>query len=129
MQYIEMFVEAVMDSLEEFFDALIVPTARYIRNAFIISLIFLTGTFLCDCFNVWTFVSWQESLTCSIILLIVTLIDSATRHSVKDMAGKIKSIANKNLNRITYTGEDSEEDTYVENEELTQNEEASWDGE
>lgn len=61
--------------------------------------------------------------------MIVTLIDSATRHSVKDMAGKIKSIANKNLNRITYTGEDSEEDTYVENEELTQNEEASWDGE
>lgn len=106
MQYVEMFIEAVMDSLEEFFDALQVPTAKYIRDAFVISLIFSIGSFLCECFSVWTFVEWEEAATCSVILLCVTLIDSATRHSVKSMAKSMKEIAAKSMTRFAYSGEE-----------------------
>lgn len=121
MQYLEMFIEAVMDSLEEFFDALRIPTAKYIRDAFIISLIFLAGSFGCVCFNVWTFVEWQEAATCSVILLCVTLIDSATRHSVKDMAKSMKEIAVKNMSKFTYS--ETKQDSIEVNDQEALNEE------
>lgn len=110
MQYLEMFIEAVMDSLEEFFDALQVPTAKYIRDAFLVSLVFLGGSIVCEGFNVWTFVEWEEAATCSAILLFVTLIDSATRHSVKSMAKSMKSIAAKSMSRFAYSGEEQEQE-------------------
>lgn len=113
-----MFITGIMDSLEDFFDALIVPTAKYIRDAFIISLLFLAVSFGCSIFNIWTFVSWEESLACSIILLIVMLIDSTTRSSVRSAAKNMKKIAAKSMSRISYKGDEDEVEAEAFEEEV-----------
>lgn len=117
MEYVTMFVEAVMDSLEEFFDAISIPTAKYVSDAFKISLIFVAVAFGCEYFSIWTFVSVPEALTCSIILLIISLIDTATRSEVKGMANKMKTVAAGGVSRLktvqqnfTYSGESSSEE-------------------
>ena len=95
-----MFVEAVMDSLEEFFDAISVPTAKYISDAFKISLLFVVMSFAFERFNIWTFVCFPEAATCSILLGLISLIDSATRSSVKSTANRMKTVAAGGVSRL-----------------------------
>lgn len=92
-EYIRLLVDGVMDSFEEFFDAISVPSAKFTFHAFLVSLIFLPISILCEVFQVLTFVSWQESITCSLILLCVTLVDATTRGEIKKNTQKFRDSA------------------------------------
>ena len=100
-QFLEMFVIGIMDSFEGFFDSVTLPTSKYVTGAFKVSLVFLIGSIAAEYFNIWCFVSWQEALTCSLLLLMITLIDSGVRSSIKGNLSKLKEIASKQV----YTGD------------------------
>lgn len=104
-EFLKLLVDGIMDAIEEFFTALTIPSTKFTFNAFLISLTFLGWSILASVFGLFSFVSWQEALTCSIILALIVLIDSTTRSSIKDGLMKVKNAA-KNL---TYSGETIEE--------------------
>jgi hypothetical protein len=108
--FLKILIDGIMDALEEFFDALIVPTQRYTLDAFFVSLIFLAWSVVAKIFELSTFVDWQEALTCVILLGIITLIDSSTRSSITSSLTKVKGVAT----RFTYSNEDVEEDSMEE---------------
>lgn len=93
MDYVELVIKYIVDSFEEFFDAISAPTSKHIRNSFLFSLGFLLISIVCNILSLWSFVSWQEALTCSIILGLITLIDGSVRSSVGSSVNKIKSLA------------------------------------
>lgn len=93
MDYVEMVIKYIVDSFEEFFEAISLPTSKHIKNSFLYSLVFLGVAVLCSFLDIWCFTSWQEALTCSIILGLITLIDGSVRSSINSSVGKIKSLA------------------------------------
>ena len=100
MQYVEMLVEYFMDSLEEFVDAVKFPTASYTYNAFLVSLIFTITSLATELLGIFTLIQWKEAVTCNILLLVVTLIDSSTRASTM---GFVKDLSTKALDRVQAT--------------------------
>lgn len=99
-------IEGIMDAIEEFFDAMVVPTQRYVLDAFFVSCGFLAWSIIAWLFDIFTFVDWQEALTCTILLGIVVLIDTSSRSAIKGNLNKIKALASK----FTYSGEEEDEE-------------------
>lgn len=92
-------INIIMDSIEEFFNVIKIPSAKYITDAFLVSLVFLALSVINVFLNFSFFVSWQEALTCSILLLIVMLVDSSTRSSLRKQADNIRGIAAMKLQK------------------------------
>lgn len=111
-EFVNILVTGIVDAIEEFFSALTVPTKRYTLEAFFVSLVFLVASVVAYIFDLFTFVDWQEALTCSILLGIIVLIDTSTRSTIKGNLGKIREVAS----RFSYTGE--EEEIIEDNDEL-----------
>lgn len=102
MEFINMLIEGIMDSVEEFFASLNAPSTKFTMNAFVYSLVFLAGSIVLQICDIPCFVSWQEALTCSILLLIIVCIDTGVRGNIKAGLGKFKTIASN----FSYTGEE-----------------------
>lgn len=98
-------VDSIMDAIEEFFNALIIPNVNFTKDAFIVSLVFLGWSILAKVLKLPSLVNWQEALTCSIILTFIVLIDNNTRSIVVDNIKKVKTVTNM----FMYTGEQEEE--------------------
>lgn len=107
-QILKVIVDGIMDAIEEFFDAMIVPTQKYVLNAFFVSLAFLCWSFIAWYFDIFSFVDRWEALTCSTLLGIVVLIDSSARSAIKDNLSKIKDVASN----FTYSGEEEVQEDY-----------------
>lgn len=105
-EVVKMIIDAIMDALAEFFDALTVPTRRYTLDALIVAVIFLGVSILTWLFDIFTFVSWQEALVCTLLLCVIVLIDSSARSAIKSSLSKIKDATSK----IVYTGEEDEDE-------------------
>ena len=90
-------IETIMDSLEEFFNALTIPTAKFTQDAFYVSLGFLGWSILAEILNIFTFVNWQEAVTCSVITLLLVIIDSSSRDNIKKNVAKIKNLKKANI--------------------------------
>lgn len=104
-------IDGIMDAIEEFFEAMIVPTRRYTLDAFFVSVIFLGWSIVAWLFDLFSFVNWQEALTCTLLLGAIVLIDSSARSAISSNLSKIKSVAS----RFSYNGEeveDIEEEVY-----------------
>lgn len=104
-------IDGIMDAIEEFFEAMIVPTRRYTLDAFFVSVIFLGWSIVAWLFDLFSFVNWQEALTCALLLGAIVLIDSSARSAISSNLSKIKSVAS----RFSYNGEeveDIEEEVY-----------------
>ena len=97
MVYLEMIVNGLMDALEEFFNAIALPTSKHIKDGFLVSLAFLGVSILTSLLNIWCFVDWKEALTCSILLGIITLIDNSVRGNIRNNVNKIKDLASKTI--------------------------------
>lgn len=111
-EFITVLVEGIMDAFEEFFDALTVPTTKFTFQAFLVSLCFLGLSVAGAVFGLPVFVDWQEALACSILMLIVVLIDSSARSGIKSNLGKLRGVASK----FTYNGEEALESVSDEEE-------------
>lgn len=85
-------IKIVVDSLEEFFEVLTVPTTSFTKDAFLVSLCFTAWSFLAHYLSLPAFVSWQEAVTTSVLLLIVVFIDSGARNQVKGGLVKLKEM-------------------------------------
>jgi hypothetical protein len=111
---LKIIIEGIFDAIEEFFEALTVPTRSYTLDAFFVSIVFLGWSIVAWLFELFSFVNWQEALTCTILLGIIVLIDSSTRSTIKSNLAKVKSVTS----RFSYTGETEEEinEEDVENE-------------
>lgn len=104
-------IDGIMDAIEEFFEAMIVPTRRYTLDAFFVSVIFLGWSIIAWLFDLFSFVDWPEALTCTLLLGAIVLIDSSARSAISSNLSKIKSVAS----RFSYNGEevdDIEEEVY-----------------
>ena len=51
MVYLEMIVNGLMDALEEFFNAIALPTSKHIKDGFLVSLAFLGVSILTSLLN------------------------------------------------------------------------------
>ncbi len=114
-EFLNILIAGIMDAIEEFFDALTVPSRRYTLYAFFVSLIFLGWSVVAMLFGFATFVDWPEALTCTLLLSIIVLIDSSTRSKIKCSLSGVKSLAS----RLTYNGndgDDNHEDGFIDNE-------------
>ena len=107
--FVTMLVQGVMDALEEFFESLTAPSTKFTLNAFLYSLVFLVMSIVLGLFEVPSFVSWQECVTCSLLMFVIVLIDSSVRSDIKSGMGKLKEVASK----FSYSGEEAEEDEEV----------------
>lgn len=105
MEYVNMFIEGIVNSIEEFFDAMTMPSSKYVSDAFKVSLIFVGASVAAKFLNFWCFVQWQEATVCSVMLFIVMMFDVSTRQSIKGSVGKIREIAKQH----TYNETDEEE--------------------
>ena len=116
-QFFNSFIEKIMDAIEEFFEALIVPTQRYILGAFYVSLIFLGWSLLAFLFGIFSFVSWQEALTCVILLGVIVLIDSSTRSKIAGNMFKIKGLTSRFIGEEEYDEPDDIDEEVLDNNE------------
>lgn len=113
--FIDMLIECIMDSVEEFFASLTAPSTKFTFDAFVFSLIFLCGSIAAEMFGIPTFVQWQEALTCSTLMFIIVCIDTSVRGKIKAGLSRFKSVTDA----FTYTGEE-EEDTMESDTEYSQ---------
>ena len=106
-------IDSIMDAIEEFFNALIIPTVSFTKDAFIVSLVFLAWSIFAEFAKAPALVNWQEALTCTILLLFIVLIDGNTRSSIKDSVIKVKDAANM----FYYTGESEQGEEILNDDE------------
>lgn len=102
--FIKTLVYSIIDAIEEFFNALIVPSTRFTFDAFLVSLVFLIWSVISEFTGLPSAVSWMEALTCSILMGIIVLIDSSARSKIKSNIGLLKQYSS----RFVYTGEEEE---------------------
>lgn len=95
VEYLKYLVEAIMDAIEEFFSALTAPSTTFTFYAFLVSLGFFGWSIVALYAELPTFVDWDEALTCSLLLLIIVLIDTSARSSIKSTLLKIKGVTDK----------------------------------
>lgn len=108
--FIILFIQGIMDSIEEFFSSLTVPSSKFTFKAFVYAVVFLVMSIVLEMFDMPCFVSWQEALTCVILMSIIVLIDGSVRGNIKKGMSSLKSIADK----FSYAGEENEEDLPVD---------------
>lgn len=104
-EFFNTIVDGIMDAIEEFFEAMIVPTRRYTLDAFFVSVVFLGWSIVAWLFDLFSFVDWPEALTCTLLLGAIVLIDSSARSAISSNLSKIKSVAS----RFSYNGEEVED--------------------
>lgn len=104
-EFFNTIVDGIMDAIEEFFEAMIVPTRRYTLDAFFVSVVFLGWSIVAWLFDLFSFVDWPEALTCTLLLGAIVLIDSSARSAISNNLSKIKSVAS----RFSYNGEEVED--------------------
>lgn len=112
-EFVKYFITIIIDAVEEFFDALIVPSTKFTFDAFLVSLGFLGWSILSLFTQLPNAVSWQEALTCSILMGIIVLIDTSVRSSIKSNIDTIKQFSTKvktNLNAV----KESADSEYIE---------------
>lgn len=95
MEYLKYLIEAIMDAIEEFFSALTAPSTTFTFYAFLVSLGFVGWSLIALFAGLPSFVNWDEAVTCSVLLLIIVLIDTSARNSIKGTLSKIKGVTNK----------------------------------
>ena len=125
MDILERILEGIMDAIEYFWDGLKQPTAKYTLGAFLVSLVFLVISIVMPLLGIaFQFVSWQEALTCSIILSIIALIDSSNRSLMKKKADLVLSTSRRfgnatlvSINKVRGNKQPVYEDKYEEYEE------------
>ena len=99
-EYLELVITTIVDAIEDFFESLVVPTASFVREAFLVSLAFIPVSVMLENYQLISFVSWQEAVTCSIILLIITLVDSTSRGQLFDAMKVIKSTSSNAIGNV-----------------------------
>lgn len=112
-EFVKYFITIIIDAVEEFFDALIVPSTKFTFDAFLVSLGFLGWSTLSLFTQLPNAVSWQEALTCSILMGIIVLIDTSVRSSIKSNIDTIKQFSTKvktSLNAV----KESADSEYIE---------------
>ena len=115
-EYLQLTVEMLVDNVEEFFESLAMPTAKAIFDRFLISLVFTAFSFGMEKLGLMCFITWDEGLTCNVILLILTLIDSGTRSAIKGNISKLKDTAQQARMRMKMKENNTEQE--VEDNEL-----------
>lgn len=115
MEFVNMLVQGIMDAIEEFFSSLTAPSTKFTFNAFVYSVLFLVASIGFEMFGLPCFVSWQESLTCVVLLGVIVLIDTSVRGNIKSGIGKLKGLTSK----FQYTGEEPDEEELEVNEDGT----------
>lgn len=111
--FLLLLIQGVMDAIEEFFESLTAPSSKFTFKAFLYSVAFLVGSVVMSLFGIPCFVSWQEALTCVILMSLIVLIDSSVRSNIKTGMLNLKSIAEK----FSYRGEEEGDEESVDKEE------------
>ena len=107
-------IDCIMDAIEEFFSVLTIPTLRVTRDALVVSFLFLAFSVVTSVFKIPAFISWQESLTATVILTGIVLIDSATRKSIRENLMKLRDTAVTKLAQSEQQSDDEMEEGYGE---------------
>lgn len=110
-ELVKSLIRIVVDSLEEFFEVLVAPTASFTKDAFLVSLGFTAFSLLTHYLDIISFVSWQEAVTASVLMLVVVFIDSSSRSKINNGLSKLKeSVKAINIHRSKFIKEEGVED-------------------
>ncbi len=104
--FVLLLIQGVMDAVEEFFESLTAPSTKFTFKAFMYSIGFLIMSVVMQYCDIPCFVSWQEALTCSILMFIIVLIDNSVRGKIKTGMSGLKELASK----FSYSGEEDHEE-------------------
>lgn len=116
-EFVIMLVQGVMDALEEFFNSLTAPSAKFTFRAFLFSICFLVLSIVMKFIGYPCFVDWQEALTCVLLMGVIVLIDSSVRTNISQGMQSIKQLSSI----LTYTGEEPDNIEITNNQEETEN--------
>lgn len=82
--------EAIMDTLEDFFNTFTVPTGKNLKYSLLVLLGFFLLSVVFGLFGIPCFIQWYESLTAVVITGAVCLVDSGNRLAIKNLKDNIK---------------------------------------
>lgn len=89
-EIIETLSEAIMDTLEDFFNTFTIPTGKNLKYSFLVLCGFFFISVLLGLLGVPCFIQWYESLTAVVIMGCICLIDSGNRLMIKNLKDSIK---------------------------------------
>lgn len=104
----------VLDTIELFFNVFVLPSASYVFFAFLVSLCITGISAISYAFNIFSFVDIDEAVTANIILLVLVLIDSQSRQSIKGNLNKVKRKFVVTEEQLEDNSEDVQENTLCE---------------
>lgn len=97
-------ITMILDAIESFFNALVYPTSKHLVTAIYTSMGFLVFSLVMELIgSVASFVSWQEALTCTIILFIIYGVNSISQKDINRLTSSIKDKAGKAKSKVTST--------------------------
>lgn len=100
-EILETAITMILDAIESFFNAMVYPTAKHLQTAIYASMVFLLCSLISELSDsIVMFVSWQEALTCTIILFIIYGVSSISQNDINKMSGSIKEKANQAKNKV-----------------------------
>ena len=101
-EILETAITMILDAIESFFNAMVYPTAKHLQTAIYTSMVFLMCSLLAELFSgIVMFVSWQEALTCTIILFIIYGFSTISQNDINNMSGSIKDKATQAKKKVT----------------------------
>lgn len=103
-EILETAITMILDAIESFFNALVYPTAKHLQTAIYTSMVFLLCSLIAELFNnVVMFVSWQEALTCTVILFIIYGVSSISQNDINKMTGSMRNKAEQAKKKVVKT--------------------------
>lgn len=103
-EILETIITMLLDTIEGFFNALVYPTSKHIITAIYTSFGFLVLSLLAEIIpSITLFVSWQEALTCTIILFIIYGLNSISQNDINKITGSVKAKANQAKSKVEKT--------------------------
>ncbi len=103
-EILETAITMILDAMESFFNAMVYPTVKHLQTAIYTSMIFLLCSLISELFeDIVMIVSWQEALTCTIILFIIYGINSITQNDINKMSISIKEKATQAKHKVATT--------------------------
>lgn len=89
-EFLKKCIEVVMNSLEECIDSITLEAGKRMLKVWIVSACMLLLSIILELIKVFTFISWQEALTCLILATIICLVDQSNQNTIHRFIKQIK---------------------------------------
>jgi len=89
-ELLQKLIKGIMDCLENCVGSMTFCVGQRVLKVFILSGVLLGVVLICQVFGIWTFVSWQEALSCICISGGLSMVDATNRAKLTKFSKKLK---------------------------------------